>query len=192
VKTPRAGRAQLCSDLHADLPGCPIAGEAHLQPDRRARWAGRGARTPAGRFLPPHGSSSAWAWQAVRTFVSRIWGYAAASCCSGRCAGRPPHATGFKRHCLLSLINAKELADRTSAATPVGPAHAFSCDALRSPPLNFILADRLFSQESLTPALVFSRHAAGAPSSGSGVMMASRTAADAFRRACCGAPLAAV
>jgi len=52
----------------------------------------------------------------------------------------PPHAIGLKRHCLLSLINATELADRTSAATHVGPAHAFSCDALRSPPLNFILA----------------------------------------------------
>ncbi len=104
----------------------------------------------------------------------------------------PPHAIVLKRHCLLSLINATELADRTSAATHVGPAHAFSCDALRSPPLNFILAHRPFWQESLTPALVFSRHAAGAPSSGSGVMMASRTAGDAVRRACCGAPLAAV
>lgn len=103
----------------------------------------------------------------------------------------PPHATGSKHHCLLSLINATELADRTSAATHVGPAHAFSCDALGSRPLNFVLADRLFWQESLTPALVFSRHAAGAPSSGSGVMMASRTAGDTFRRACFGAPLAA-
>jgi hypothetical protein len=80
---------------------------------------------------------------------------ACSHCCSCRLAeAQECPIQSFKRHCLLSLSHATMHASRASAATSVGPNRAFSCDVLRSPPPT-PCRERLFWQESLTPALFF-------------------------------------